>query len=152
MPYSSNTVSPYIVNNPLCTLLRSSDIVSYVCQSNSQSPTYLELTKSDSQSPTDSESTQSQNIGNTWTKFLYVHDMPIWSRLLDVHSILYSNSCTRCKYISVFLRPVNAVLIMLLITYFTIDRVLLSIFVLSYTPVATIIHPTTKVDYTFDLR
>ena len=38
---------------------------------------------------------------------------------------------TRCKYVAVFLRPVNAVLIMLLITYFTTDRPLLSTFVLS---------------------
>ena len=57
--------------------------------------------------------------------------MPIRSRLTDVHSILYSNSRTRCKYVAVFLRPVNAVLIMLLITYFTTDRLLLSTFVLS---------------------
>ena len=86
--------------------------------------------QSDSQSPTDSESTLSQNIGNARTKCLYVHKMPIRSRLLDGHSILYSNSRTRCKYVAVFLRPVNAVLIMLLITYFTTDRVLLSTFLL----------------------
>ena len=101
------------------------------CQSNSQSPTDSELTQFDYQSPTYSESTQSQNIGNARTKCLYVHKMPIRSCLIDGYSILYSNSSTRCKYVAVFLRPVNAVLIMLLITYFTTDRVLLSTFVLS---------------------
>ena len=57
--------------------------------------------------------------------------MPIHSRLTDGQSILYSNSRTRCKYVAVFLRLVNAVLIMLLIMYFTTDQVLLSKFVLS---------------------
>ena len=60
-----------------------------------------------------------------------MHKIPIRSRLLDGHSILYSNSHTRCKYVAVFLWPVNAVLIMLLITYFTTDRVILSTFLLS---------------------
>ena len=41
--------------------------------------------------------------------------------------MLYSNSLTICKY----LRPVDAILIRILITYFTTDRVLLSTFVLS---------------------
>ena len=40
----------------------------------------------------------------------------------------------RRKYVAVFLRPVNDVLIMLLITYFTTDKLLLSTFVLSETP------------------
>ena len=101
------------------------------CQSDSHIPTDLESTQSDSQSPIDLESTQSQNIGNARTKFLYVHKIPICSRLLDGHSILYSNSRTRCKYVALFLWPVNAVLIMLLITYFTTDRLLLSTFVFS---------------------
>ena len=101
------------------------------CKPNSESPTESESTQSDSQSPTDSESTQSQNKGNARTKCLYVHKMPIRSCLLDGHSILYSNSRTRCKYVAVFLQPVNAVLIMLLITYFTTDRVLLSTFLFS---------------------
>ena len=101
------------------------------CQSDSQSPTVLDSTQSDSQIPTGSESTQSNNIGNTRTKCLYVNKMPIRSCLPDSHSILYSNSRTIYKYLAVFLRPVNAVLIMLLITYFTTDRVILSTFVLS---------------------
>ena len=92
---------------------------------------FQQTCQSDSQSPTESESTQSQNIGNARTNFLYVHKMPIRSCLLDSHSIFYSNSRTRCKYVAVFIWPVNAVLIMLLITYFTTDRVLLSTFVLS---------------------
>ena len=60
----------------------------------------------------------------TCTKCQYVSSLP------DGQSILYSNSRTRCKYVAVFLRPVNAVLIMLLIMYFTTDRLLLSTFVL----------------------
>ena len=106
-------------------------IACQICQSDSQSPTDSDSTQSDSQSSTDSELTQPQNICNARTKCLYVHEMPIHSCLIDGHSILYSNSRTRCKYAAVFFRPVNAVLIMLLITYFTTDRVILSTFVLS---------------------
>ena len=62
------------------------------------------------------------------TKCQYVSSLP------DGQSILNSNSRTRCKYVAVFLRPVNDVLIMLLITYFTTDRLILSTFVLSDVP------------------
>ena len=89
--------------------------------------------QSDSQSLTDLESTQSQNISNARTTCQYVHEMPIRSCLTDSHSILYSNSRTRCKYVSVFLLPVNALLIMLLMMYFTTYQVLLSTFLLSIT-------------------
>ena len=87
--------------------------------------------QSNSQSPTDSESTQSQNM---------------------VMRARNANACTKCQYVVVlltaiqyytvthtrdeniwpsYLWPVNAVLIMLLITYFTEDRVILSAFLLS---------------------
>ena len=39
--------------------------------------------------------------GNARTKCQYVHKMPIRSRLTDCHSILYSNSRTRWKYVAV---------------------------------------------------
>ena len=48
------------------------------CQSDSQSPTYLDSTQSNSQSLMDLESTQSQNIGNARMKCIYVHEMPIY--------------------------------------------------------------------------
>ena len=39
--------------------------------------------------------------GNARTKCQYVHEMPIRSRLIDGHSILYSKSRTKCQYVSV---------------------------------------------------
>ena len=83
-----------------------------------------------SQSPTDSELTQSQNRvtcaqnANTSTKCQYVFIL-----LTSIQS--YTVTQARCANTEPsYLRPVNAVIIMLLITYFTTDRVLLSTFLL----------------------
>ena len=87
--------------------------------------------QSNSPSPTDSESTQSRNMimcaqnANTCTKCQYEI---VSLMVIQSYTTTHEQNDNTYPY---YLRPVNAVLIILLIKYFTTYRVLLFTFVLS---------------------